>query len=66
MISTLGIVWGSTFLFIELALQGITPLWLTSARIVFATAITSIIWLIRGGKLFLTKETAWLRLLRQF
>ena len=62
MISTLGIVWGSTFLFIELALQGITPLWLTSARIVFATAITSIIWLIRGGKLFLTKETAWLRL----
>ena len=62
MVSTLSIVWGSTFLFIELALQGITPLWLTSARIVFATIITSIIWLIRGGKLFATKETAWLRL----
>ena len=62
MISTLGIVWGSTFLFIELALQGITPLWLTSARIVFATIITSIIWLMRGGKLFTTKETAWTRL----
>ena len=62
MISTLGIVWGSTFLFIELALQGITPLWLTSARIVFATIITSIIWLMRGGKLFITEETAWLRL----
>ena len=62
MVSTLGIVWGSTFLFIELALQGITPLWLTSARIVFATIITSIIWLMRGGKLFATEETAWLRL----
>ena len=62
MVSTLGIVWGSTFLFIELALQGITPLWLTSARIVFATIITSIIWLMRGGKLFDTEETAWLRL----
>jgi len=62
MISTLGIVWGSTFLFIELALQGVTPLWLTSARIVFATVITIIIWLMRGGKLFTTKETAWRRL----
>ena len=62
MISTLGIVWGSTFLFIELALQGITPLWLTSARIVFATVLTSIIWLMRGGKLFTTEETAWKRL----
>ena len=62
MIATLGVVWGSTFLFIELALQGITPLWLTSARIIFAAVITSIIWLIRGGTLFTTKETAWLRL----
>ena len=62
MVSMLGIVWGSTFLFIELALEGITPLWLTSARIVFATIITSIIWLMRGGKLFTTKETAWTRL----
>ena len=58
----LGIVWGSTFLFIELALKGITPLWLTSARIVVATVITSIVWLMRGGKLFATKETAWRRL----
>ena len=62
MISTLGIVWGSTFLFIELALQGITPLWLTSARIVFAAVITSIIWLKRGRVLFITRDTAWLRL----
>ena len=62
MIFTLGIVWGSTFLFIELALQGITPLWLTSARIVFATILTFIIWLMRGGKLFKTEEKAWRRL----
>ena len=58
----LGIVWGSTFLFVELALQGITPLWLTSARIVFAAAITSVIWLKRGGVLFINRDTAWLRL----
>ena len=62
MIATLGVVWGSTFLFIELALQGITPLWLTSARIIFAAIITSIIWLIRGGILFTTNKTAWIRL----
>ena len=62
MIATLGVVWGSTFLFIELALQGITPLWLTSARIIFAAIITSIIWLIRGGVLFTTNKTAWIRL----
>ncbi len=62
MVSALGIVWGSTFLFIELALQGITPLWLTSARIVFAAAITSVIWLKRGGVLFINRDTAWLRL----
>ena len=51
MMSSLGVVWGSTFLFIELALQGITPLWLTSARIVFAAAVTSIVWFAYGGKL---------------
>ena len=62
MVSTLGIVWGSTFLFIELALQGITPLWLTSARIVFAAAITSVIWLKRGGVIFINRDTAWIRL----
>ena len=62
MISSLGIVWGSAFLFIELALQGITPFWLTSARIVFATILTFIIWLMRGGKLFKTEEKAWRRL----
>jgi len=62
MVFTLGIVWGSTFLFIELALQGITPLWLTSARIVLAAAITSVIWLKCGGVLFINRDTAWLRL----
>ena len=48
MVSSLGVVWGSTFLFIELALQGITPLWLTSARIVFAAAVTSVVWFAYG------------------
>ena len=62
MVSSLGVVWGSTFLFIELALQGITPLWLTSARIVFAAVVTSVVWLAYGGKLFTTNEKTWGRL----
>ena len=32
-ISLLGLIWGSTFLVIEIALQGITPLWLAACRI---------------------------------
>ena len=46
----------------RISTQGITPLWLTSARIVFATILTFIIWLMRGGKLFKTEEKAWRRL----
>ena len=52
MVLTLGVVWGATFMVIELALEGITPFWLAAARITFAAALTSVIWLYLGGKLF--------------
>jgi len=59
MVATLGLVWGATFLFIELALTGITPFWLAAGRIGFACLLTCAVWLWRGGKVFLTADTAW-------
>lgn len=55
MVATLGLVWGSTFLVIEIALEGITPFWLAAARITFAALLLSAVWLIRGGALFADK-----------
>jgi drug/metabolite transporter (DMT)-like permease len=59
MVAVLGFVWGATFLFIELALTGITPFWLAAGRIGFACLLTCAVWQWRGGKVFLTDETAW-------
>ncbi|CUH87654.1 S-adenosylmethionine/S-adenosylhomocysteine transporter [Phaeobacter sp. CECT 5382] len=53
MIATLGLVWGSTFMVIELALQGITPVWLTAGRILFAALLLGSLWAARGFRLFL-------------
>ena len=52
MVATLGIVWGSTFLVIEMALEGITPFWLAAARISFASVLMTAIWASRGFVLF--------------
>lgn len=52
MIFLLGVTWGGTFLIIELALAGITPFWLAAARITFGAALTGVIWLGRGARLF--------------
>lgn len=52
MVATLGLVWGATFLVIEVALEGITPFWLASARIGFATLLMLAIWGFRGFRLF--------------
>lgn len=52
MIAILGLVWGSTFLGIEMALEGITPFWLASARIGFASLLMTALWAARGWSLF--------------
>lgn len=59
MVLATGFVWGATFLLIELALDGITPLWLAAARIAFAAALTVMVWRMRGGRLFLSPQTNW-------
>ncbi|TCP60704.1 drug/metabolite transporter (DMT)-like permease [Rhodovulum bhavnagarense] len=52
MVATLGLVWGATFMVIEIALEGITPFWLAAGRIGFAAALTGAIWAMRGGRLY--------------
>jgi len=52
MVAVLGLTWGGAFLVIEIALRGITPLWLAAARISLGALFTSAIWQLRGGKLF--------------
>ena len=54
MVATLGLVWGSTFLVIEIALEGITPFWLAAGRIGFATLLMVAVWGLRGWNLFAT------------
>ncbi len=55
----LGLTWGATFLGIEIALRGITPFWLASARIGFAAVLMLGIWALRGGQLFLSERRDW-------
>ncbi len=52
MVGALGLIWGATFMVIELALEGITPFWLAAARIGFATLLMIAFWGFRGFKLF--------------
>ncbi|MBP0481090.1 DMT family transporter [Sagittula sp. M10.9X] len=59
MVGALGLVWGATFLFMEIALRGMTPFWLAAWRIGFAAALTVAIWRFTGGRLFLTGDRAW-------
>lgn len=57
-VTLLGLVWGASFLFVELALEGITPFWLAASRILLAGAVTTVVWQIRGGALFETEVRA--------
>ncbi len=52
MVAALGLIWGSTFMVIEVTLRGITPLWLAAGRIGFAALLTTAIWAMQGAKLF--------------
>ena len=58
MVATLGFVWGASFLFIELALEGIGPVWLSASRVVLAAFLTHLVWLFQGHKLYPTEEKA--------
>ncbi len=52
LVMILGLVWGSSFLFVELAIEGITPFWLAATRILLASLVTTLVWQMRGGLLF--------------
>ena len=62
MVGLLGFMWGGTFMVMELALRGMPPLWLAAARIGFAAALTTLIWGLRGWRLFTGPAQAWGRL----
>jgi drug/metabolite transporter (DMT)-like permease len=51
-IALLGLVWGGTFLFTEVALTGITPFWLAASRIGLAAVVMVALWATRGFALF--------------
>ena len=63
MILTLGLVWGGTFLFQNLALRTTPPFWVATARIGFAMVLTYLVWRWRGGRMFTTSQTDWPRLI---
>lgn len=63
MVSILGLVWGGTFMFQEIALRSTPPFWVAAARIGFAAALTWGVWHLRGARMFTTSDTAWGRLL---
>ena len=59
MVAVLGLIWVSTFLVIEVALEGITPFWLADGRITFAALLTSAIWGLRGWRFHLGPDRDW-------
>ena len=59
MVLALGFVWGATFLFISIALEGITPFWLAGYRIGFAALLTGLIWWKMGARFHLSAERSW-------
>ncbi|KMW56767.1 Permease of the drug/metabolite transporter (DMT) superfamily [Candidatus Rhodobacter oscarellae] len=58
MVGLLGLTWGSTFLVIELALEGITPAWLAAGRLGFAAVLMLGVLAWRRAPLFLQPPTA--------
>lgn len=62
MVLALGLIWGGTFLFQNLALRSTPPFWVAAARIGFAAALVFVVWRLRGGRMFLTHAADWPRL----
>ena len=58
-LGVLSVIWGSAFVLVETALQGVTPLWLAAWRITIAAAITNFFWLFHSRKLFLSDVRSW-------
>lgn len=52
---TLGLVWGSTFLIIKIALDGMPAFWVAAARVGFAAALMTLVWAVQGFRLFDTR-----------
>ena len=59
MIAALGLIWGATFLGIELALKGLTPFWLAAGRIGFASILMALFQLLRGRSLMTEPSEIW-------
>ena len=59
MVAALGLIWGSSFMVVEVALTGISPFWLAASRVTFGTILTVLVWVISGRRFFLTDKTAW-------
>jgi len=55
MVGVLGFVWGSTFMVIELALEGIPPFWLATGRLTLAAMAMAVIWARTGFRLVLDR-----------
>ena len=62
MVALLGLVWGGTFMVQKLALEHVPPFWVAAGRIGFAAIVTTLIWQMRGGRMFRSEATDWPRL----
>ena len=56
MVAILGFVWGSTFMVIEIALQGFPPFWLATLRLLIGSAVMAAIWAARGFRFALDAD----------
>lgn len=56
MVAALGLIWGSSFMVVEVALTGISPFWLAASRVTFGTLLTVVVWMISGRRFFLTEK----------
>ena len=57
MIATLAFIWGGTFMVTEIALTGVPPFWVASARVGLGAAVMLGIWALRGFALFAARPS---------